>query len=221
MTPCETEGYKVGDKFEVILDLYGFRKGQVVTLYQDDGSDCPLFKGDNDELNHAEGECGAYMRLGTEVKPISVKSLTQQLADAVKKRDKHRAKLGKWHNEVEWLTGQLERVIEDATGLRFRIETVTDAKIEELNGEIEDISIPDGVDPDDPKTWRERDVIVCVEQAAPCHCVTIGEEYLFDGLREYPAGIAASVERDDDGDANWCGCPDTGFSKFRFVRRPS
>jgi len=50
-TPCQQLGYKVGDKFEVIeTDTYrlgGFSTGQVVTLFEDDGTDVPFFQGDN------------------------------------------------------------------------------------------------------------------------------------------------------------------------------
>ena len=37
MTPCERLGYKVGDEFEVICH-HAFKKGQVVTLHEDDGT---------------------------------------------------------------------------------------------------------------------------------------------------------------------------------------
>ena len=47
MTPCQKLGYKVGDRFVVIIDnlkQYSFAKGSIITLYKDDGSDFPLFK---------------------------------------------------------------------------------------------------------------------------------------------------------------------------------
>ena len=47
MTPCQKLGYNVGDKFVVIianLKRYNFTKGSIITLYEDDGSDIPLFK---------------------------------------------------------------------------------------------------------------------------------------------------------------------------------
>ena len=47
MTPCQKLGYNVGDKFVVIIDnpkQYSFAKGSIITLYEDDGSDFPLFK---------------------------------------------------------------------------------------------------------------------------------------------------------------------------------
>ena len=48
MTPCEELGYKVGDKFEVIVaGHYRFPKGSVIKLERDDGSDCPFFADDD------------------------------------------------------------------------------------------------------------------------------------------------------------------------------
>ena len=49
MTPCEELGYKVGDKFEVIGDHGYFPINSIVTLWRDDGSECPLFKRGDDE----------------------------------------------------------------------------------------------------------------------------------------------------------------------------
>lgn len=46
-TPCQKLGYNVGDKFVVIVDNpkhSNFSKGSIVTLYEDDDSDFPLFK---------------------------------------------------------------------------------------------------------------------------------------------------------------------------------
>ncbi len=43
-TPCEKLGYKVGDHFVVLnISLY-FDKGELVTLYLDDGTTAPLFE---------------------------------------------------------------------------------------------------------------------------------------------------------------------------------
>ncbi|MGL5223544.1 MAG: hypothetical protein ACRC8I_11580 [Plesiomonas shigelloides] len=70
MTPCEKLGYKVGDKFEMLRSSCGFKKGQVVTLFRDDRTNAPCFKGDNTEYNHAGGEPGAYINLSN-VKPVS------------------------------------------------------------------------------------------------------------------------------------------------------
>ena len=45
MTPFEKLGYKVGDKFEVIgvTISRSVKPGDVVTMYRDDGTDCPVF----------------------------------------------------------------------------------------------------------------------------------------------------------------------------------
>lgn len=217
MTPCEEMGYKVGDKFEVINEEVGFQSGQVVTLFEDDGSAGPLFKGKNTRFNNADGDGGAYMHIGN-VRPVNKSQLTKQLAEAVKKRDKHRAKADKWHGEVERLTGQLEREIEDATGLRCRTETVTDAEIEDLNGEVEDISIPDGVDPDDPATWKEGDVVECVAtgDSRDERKLSIGGQYSIQNMDLDDPSKRGELFRI----ANWWPGIHTG-TKFRFVRRPS
>lgn len=61
MTPSEKLGYKVGDKFIVLVkdeDAVGFTQGQTVTMAEDDGSSNPLFRGQNTTHN---GE--AYLSL--------------------------------------------------------------------------------------------------------------------------------------------------------------
>lgn len=70
MTPCEKLGYKVGDKFEMRCSSYGFKEGQVVTLFEDDRTDTPCFKGDNTVYDNAGGKPGAYINLSN-VKPVS------------------------------------------------------------------------------------------------------------------------------------------------------
>lgn len=50
MTPCEKLGYKVGDKFEVMVDQDGRAKnGMALTLDNDDGTDNPLFSGPDED----------------------------------------------------------------------------------------------------------------------------------------------------------------------------
>lgn len=53
--------YKLGDKFEVV-DGYIFSIGSIVTLFDDDGSDCPLLKLEKGSTNlrNAGGEMGGY-----------------------------------------------------------------------------------------------------------------------------------------------------------------
>lgn len=61
MTPCQELGYKVGDKFTVINPIYNWKKGQVITLYRDDGDDLPLFSGEGCEFHNADGKPGAFI----------------------------------------------------------------------------------------------------------------------------------------------------------------
>lgn len=63
LTPCEQLGYKVGDKFVVKQEIAGFTKNQIITLYKDDGSHIPLFKGENSRYAICDGESGGISRL--------------------------------------------------------------------------------------------------------------------------------------------------------------
>ena len=74
LTPCQELGYKVGDKFEVLKSVCGFTKGRTITLYRDDGSDCPLFEGENSNHATCDGAEGAYMSL-EDVKPLKEKEM--------------------------------------------------------------------------------------------------------------------------------------------------
>lgn len=47
VTPARIAGFKVGDKARVVCDSVGFTKGQIVTLHTDDGTDRPLWEGEN------------------------------------------------------------------------------------------------------------------------------------------------------------------------------
>lgn len=60
-TPCEELGYKVGDKFTVLESVEGFTLGQEIMLYRDDGTNDPLFIGQNSRYNNADGKEGAYL----------------------------------------------------------------------------------------------------------------------------------------------------------------
>jgi hypothetical protein len=73
LTPCQQLGYKVGDKFEILKTGWGFTKGQIVTLYEDNESICPLFEGENSEYSFHFNKVlvhGAYLSLSS-VKPIT------------------------------------------------------------------------------------------------------------------------------------------------------
>lgn len=72
-TPCQKLGYKVGDKFEIIQENNdGFSVGTVVSLCKDDGTDMPLFAGENTKFRNAYEEEGAYTRLAN-VRPLKPK----------------------------------------------------------------------------------------------------------------------------------------------------
>lgn len=84
MTPCERLGYKVGDKFEVISH-HAFKKGQVVTLHEDDGTECPLFAGDGGGAGVFDGVECSFATLNKQVRKIAnkLKPAKQYLADAI------------------------------------------------------------------------------------------------------------------------------------------
>ena len=52
---------KVGDKVMVNSDVYGFRKGQIVEVYELNNNGIHLFKGDNENFRFCDGEDGAYL----------------------------------------------------------------------------------------------------------------------------------------------------------------
>lgn len=84
MTPCERLGYKVGDKFEVIRH-HAFKKGRVVTLHEDDGTECPLFAGDGGGAGVFDGVECSFATLNEQVRKIAnkLKPAKQALADAI------------------------------------------------------------------------------------------------------------------------------------------
>ena len=64
MSTCEELGYKVGDKFEVLSERWGFKKGTIVTLYRiNDEEGTTLFKGPNSYFKLAGEEEGAYLNI--------------------------------------------------------------------------------------------------------------------------------------------------------------
>lgn len=69
LTPCQELGYKVGDEFVVLVTDWGFTKSQIIKLYEDDGSNSPLFIDNNTDYNNADGKEGAYLSL-TKVKKV-------------------------------------------------------------------------------------------------------------------------------------------------------
>lgn len=101
MTPCEKLGYKVGDMFEVISH-YAFKKGQVVTLHEDDGTECPLFAGDGGGAGAFDGVECSFATLNKQVRKIAnkLKPAKQSLADAINQNGGW-VEGGDWHKSGE------------------------------------------------------------------------------------------------------------------------
>ena len=101
MTPCEKLGYKVGDEFEVISH-HAFKKGQVVTLHEDDGTECPLFAGDGGGAGVFDGVECSFATLNQHVMKIAnkLKPAKQALADAIN-QNCGLAEGGDWHKNGE------------------------------------------------------------------------------------------------------------------------
>ena len=101
MTPCEKLGYKVGDKFEVISH-HAFKKGQVVTLHEDDGTECPLFAGDGGGAGVFDGVECSFATLNKQVRKIAnkLKPAKQALADAINQNGGW-VEGGDWHKNGE------------------------------------------------------------------------------------------------------------------------
>ena len=72
LTPCEKLGYKVGDKFRVDHRVTGsVNYGDILTLIQDDGTECPYFSGST-RLGFEDKSCVYLYKLT----PISQVTLT-------------------------------------------------------------------------------------------------------------------------------------------------
>ena len=101
MTPCEMLGYKVGDEFEVIRH-HAFKKGQVVTLHEDDGTECPLFAGDGGGAGVFDGVECSFATLNKHVRKIAneLKPAKQSLADAINQNGGW-IEGGDWHKSGE------------------------------------------------------------------------------------------------------------------------
>lgn len=101
MTPCEELGYKVGDEFEVISH-HAFKNGQVVTLHEDDGTECPLFAGDGGGAGVFDGVECSFATLNEQVRKIAnkLKPAKQALADAINQNGGW-VEGGDWHKNGE------------------------------------------------------------------------------------------------------------------------
>lgn len=78
LTPCEQLGYKVGDKFVITGDSETFEKETIVELFEDDGSNIPLFKGKTVAgWTLCKGEEGAFTKL-SQVTPYTESSTNKE-----------------------------------------------------------------------------------------------------------------------------------------------
>lgn len=127
LTPVQEAGYKIGQRFITLFDHVGFRKGQIVILHRDDGSDSPVFSGANDCYTCASGGPGAYLDLRNvkplvETKPIEKEiemSVEFKVGDkvVVARRDFHgfeRSRVGK--------VGHIERTDDTSLPVLVRFE---------------------------------------------------------------------------------------------------
>src|SRR5690554_3312224 len=194
MTPCEKMGYKVGDKFKVLSSVEGFTEGQEIELYEDDGTDMPLFSGENNYHNHAGGNPGAYFLLSEVEKITSSASERQAKTNTITRlKAAHAARQAA---EAEYQAAL--QALRDELGEGFKVEAV-DAGLEPE----EDIN--------DPANWREGDWVVCVDDAG--QDFTTGSTYK---LRANCSENWVSVEEDDEGDPNGMDA-----SHFEFHSRPA
>ena len=82
MTPCEKLGYKVGDTFVVVKENT-FSVGSLVSLYEDDGTDYPLFKLITGECEHycCDGDVGAFTDISNVSKLGNNSKESQELSE--------------------------------------------------------------------------------------------------------------------------------------------
>lgn len=176
------------------------------------------------------GDIIAYRLHKPEQQPKPEQQLppTEQLRIAIVKRDKqaekakhHADKLDQRNAEVQRLIGELEREIEEATGLvcilrQKEVGGIPDSSIP-VGVDVHS-DIPEGVDVDDPKTWQAGDVIELVHENH-CHWtqkhLTVGNEYVINIIDDYGDGYPRVNVTDDESDLLW------SWGKFRFVRRPN
>src|SRR5690554_671187 len=196
MTPCEKMGYKVGDKFKVLSSVEGFTEGQEIELYEDDGTDMPLFSGENIYYNHAAGcNPGAYFLLSDVEKITSSISGQEAKTNTITRlKAAHAARRAA---EAEYQSAL--QALREELGDGFMVS-------EAAEGEPE----PEE-DMNDPANWREGDLVRCVE----------GYGNQFEAGRIYKLRVDCSeswvsVEGDDEGDQNGLHA-----SHFEFHSRPA
>ena len=118
MTPCEKLGYKVGDDFMVLASIVGFKSGQVVTLFEDDGSGSPLFKGDNNTYTLCDGKPGAHLLLD------KVCKIGAPLPDLINKIKEAPEAQREAEFLVDSLVEEFEEKFEAETGLKCSVDTI-------------------------------------------------------------------------------------------------
>lgn len=133
--------------------------------------------------------------------------LKSQLSEAIAKRDKRKAKAQKATEKLEQSESEVQRLIAE---LETDVESIgVSCKITEVT----EPEIPDGVDIDDPKTWKSGDIIECVSiySDEEKDWFVVGNEYVY-----VYDGTCHCVTDDEEGDE----CAFEQTAKFRFVRRP-
>jgi len=70
---------KVGEKFKVIVETSIFKMGEIITLYRDDGTDCPYF--------WKESRCDYWSINFSKLEPLPKSVRDAQVGDVVVRRD--------------------------------------------------------------------------------------------------------------------------------------
>ena len=195
MTPCEKMGYKVGDKFKVLASVEGFIEGQEIELYEDDGTDMPLFSGENFYHTHVGGSPGAYFLL-SEVEKItsSISGQEAKTNTITRLKAAHAAR-----RAAEAGYQAALQALREELGDGFMVSEAAEGEPEPE----EDIN--------DPANWREGDLVRCVEG-----CEDQFEAGRIYKLRADCSESCVSVEEDDEGDPNGLHA-----SHFEFHSRPA
>ena len=131
--------------------------------------------------------------------------LKSQLAEAIAKRDKRKAKLQKAADKLEQAEKEFHRLIAE---MENEVESIggISCKIAEMTKP----DIPEGVDVDDPTTWQKGDIVECLHVGGD-ECFKVGYEYLVFNAETISRYMGIGYESCDIVARN---------SKFRFVRRP-
>lgn len=141
------------------------------------------------------------------------KDLKQQLKQAMSNLEKRKAKAQKANEkleeakkEVDRIAAEIEKHYEDIDGVCCSIRFS-----EPINAKAES-DIPDGVDVDDPNTWKCGDIVKCIE--SQIHSIPEGSLYTFIKYKHDVLGFILDAGADDIIYASG------NIEKFRFIRRP-